>query len=214
MTATLDRTVITQPGVYDLPADVYHADPVPPELGGSDVEVPTCRWEHYPRLSSPEPPRAATQTPSPAPITAPVTYPTRTAGERHPAEPGTPGTRQRGRRRPGRHVGRVRGHRQGRHRQATPGACRRASGRPASASTATAASPTSSPASPNTATTTGCPPSAAPSTPGSRKSSPPTTPTCRIRAVPHRDSGQRRRGRRHGHHRQRRPLRPMDGNSC
>jgi hypothetical protein len=35
MTATLDRTVITQPGVYDLPADVYHADPVPPELGGS-----------------------------------------------------------------------------------------------------------------------------------------------------------------------------------
>jgi hypothetical protein len=35
MTATLDTTVITQPGVYDLPADVYHADPVPPELGGS-----------------------------------------------------------------------------------------------------------------------------------------------------------------------------------
>jgi hypothetical protein len=36
MTATLDTpTVITQPGVYDLPADVYHADPVPPEHGGS-----------------------------------------------------------------------------------------------------------------------------------------------------------------------------------
>jgi hypothetical protein len=36
MTATsLDRTVITRPGVYDLPADVYHADPVPPEHGGS-----------------------------------------------------------------------------------------------------------------------------------------------------------------------------------
>jgi hypothetical protein len=35
MTAALDTTVITQPGVYDLPADVYHADPVPPELGGS-----------------------------------------------------------------------------------------------------------------------------------------------------------------------------------
>jgi hypothetical protein len=35
MTATLDTTVITQPGVYDLPADVYHADPVPAELGGS-----------------------------------------------------------------------------------------------------------------------------------------------------------------------------------
>jgi hypothetical protein len=35
MTATLDRTVITQPGVYDLPADVYHTDPVPPDLGGS-----------------------------------------------------------------------------------------------------------------------------------------------------------------------------------
>jgi hypothetical protein len=53
---TTDTTVITKPGVYDLPADVYDADPVPPELGGSDVEVPTCRWEHYPRLSSPEPP--------------------------------------------------------------------------------------------------------------------------------------------------------------
>jgi hypothetical protein len=36
MTTTLDTpTVITQPGVYDLPADVYHADPVPAELGGS-----------------------------------------------------------------------------------------------------------------------------------------------------------------------------------
>jgi hypothetical protein len=35
MTATLDTTVITRPGVYDLPADVYHADPVPAELGGS-----------------------------------------------------------------------------------------------------------------------------------------------------------------------------------
>jgi hypothetical protein len=36
MTAMLDMpTVITAPGVYDLPADVYHADPVPAEHGGS-----------------------------------------------------------------------------------------------------------------------------------------------------------------------------------
>jgi hypothetical protein len=36
VTATLDASsVITQPGVYDLPADVYHADPVPAEHGGS-----------------------------------------------------------------------------------------------------------------------------------------------------------------------------------
>jgi hypothetical protein len=32
MTATLDTTIITQPGVYDLPADVYHGDP---PAGGS-----------------------------------------------------------------------------------------------------------------------------------------------------------------------------------
>lgn len=32
MTETLERTVITEPGVYDIPADEYHADPVP---GGS-----------------------------------------------------------------------------------------------------------------------------------------------------------------------------------
>jgi hypothetical protein len=56
MTATLDRTVITAPGVYDVLEDTYHADPVPAELGGSGAEPPTCRWEHYPRLSSPEPP--------------------------------------------------------------------------------------------------------------------------------------------------------------
>jgi hypothetical protein len=37
VTTALDTTTvaITDPGVYDLPADVYHADPVPPELGGS-----------------------------------------------------------------------------------------------------------------------------------------------------------------------------------
>jgi hypothetical protein len=37
MTATLDTAsvAITEPGVYDLPADVYHADPVPAHLGGS-----------------------------------------------------------------------------------------------------------------------------------------------------------------------------------
>jgi hypothetical protein len=36
MTTTLDTaTVVTEPGVYDLPADVYHADPVPAHLGGS-----------------------------------------------------------------------------------------------------------------------------------------------------------------------------------
>lgn len=32
MTATTERTVITEPGVYDLPAEAYHADPIP---GGS-----------------------------------------------------------------------------------------------------------------------------------------------------------------------------------
>lgn len=32
MTATIERTVITEPGVYDLPAEAYHADPIP---GGS-----------------------------------------------------------------------------------------------------------------------------------------------------------------------------------
>lgn len=32
MTATLDQLVITEPGVYEIPAEVYHADPVP---GGS-----------------------------------------------------------------------------------------------------------------------------------------------------------------------------------
>jgi hypothetical protein len=37
VTTTLDTATIaiTEPGVYDLPADVYHADPVPTELGGS-----------------------------------------------------------------------------------------------------------------------------------------------------------------------------------
>lgn len=35
MTATLDTTVITQPGVYDVPEDTYHADPVPTHHGGS-----------------------------------------------------------------------------------------------------------------------------------------------------------------------------------
>jgi hypothetical protein len=35
MTATLDTTVITAPGVYDVPEDTYHADPVPTHHGGS-----------------------------------------------------------------------------------------------------------------------------------------------------------------------------------
>jgi len=32
MTAVVDQVLITEPGVYALPADVYHADPV---AGGS-----------------------------------------------------------------------------------------------------------------------------------------------------------------------------------
>lgn len=35
MSALVTPTTVTEPGLYDLPADVYHRDPVPAELGGS-----------------------------------------------------------------------------------------------------------------------------------------------------------------------------------
>jgi hypothetical protein len=35
------------------------------ELDESGAEPPTCRWEHYPRLSSPEPPEGCDADPVP-----------------------------------------------------------------------------------------------------------------------------------------------------
>jgi hypothetical protein len=53
VTAVADQLVITEPGVYDIPEDVYHADPVPggslSSSGARKLLPPSCpalyRWE-------------------------------------------------------------------------------------------------------------------------------------------------------------------------
>ncbi|MEU0515832.1 PD-(D/E)XK nuclease-like domain-containing protein [Amycolatopsis sp. NPDC006125] len=59
MTATLERLQITEPGVYDIPAEAYHADPVPGgSLSSSGARLlmpPSCPAIFKHRMDNPEP---------------------------------------------------------------------------------------------------------------------------------------------------------------
>ena len=57
MTLTAAREPITEPGVYDIPAEIYHADPCPePSLSSSVATAlidrsPRHAWQAHPRLN-------------------------------------------------------------------------------------------------------------------------------------------------------------------
>lgn len=60
MTATLERTVVTEPGVYEMTNEAYHADPVPGgSLSSSGARMllpPSCPALFHHRMTNPQPP--------------------------------------------------------------------------------------------------------------------------------------------------------------